>query len=674
DKDAYKELLITLKNNMQQDAMESYGQSEKPLFITYQVGAQYTSGIQLNIGMAQLEASNEHSDIICAGPIYPMTDVGGHLDGNGYRWYGEMLGKVYYKTKILGEDFKPLQPKRLAKDKNNPKKIYITYHVPEPPLVLDEKTLKKETNFGFNIYKNNRVQSIAGVEIINDTTVAITSFSDLSDGKIAVAYGGASTRGHGNLRDSDPYQSFFNYENPDQKDNEGNFVFDHGSKASLVPPSGEPKGNDGKVIYGKPYPLYNFSVAFYYEVTDVDDSPETDPDPEDVTVPGTTRADLEAALNKAQPGDVILISESITLDDVFQCNKKVTFRGVGEDIRIDGGDLTKLLELNSSEGDAAFSMVFENLTFTGGNNEEDGGVGRIIGNGPVEFRNCIIENNYSANRGGAFFLDGSPEVSFVNCKINNNQSNGQGGAFFVAGNSVLNITDCEISGNNSFGERGGAFFLAGNSKTQILRTSIANNSNGDPQNPLDLGGGAFMMYNTPTLTVTSSSVIDNFCNGGHGSVMFSAGESNITFINTTIAGNKITTMASASFFLNGKTDLTFVNVTMAGNHSQTNNAGNSTGINILNAESKIRIYNSLLVGNTNPQGAVDITIFIPEVANAIGNILDVKNSIIGHIYGLTADQLATILPDDKDGLNASKINAYELTPNWQSSDVSGISL
>jgi hypothetical protein len=291
NKDTYKQLMIQLKRNMQADIQERYLQKDKPLFITYQVGAQYTRGMRLPIGMAQLEASNEYEDVICAGPVYQMTDFGGHLDGNGYRWYGEMLGKVYYKTKILGEDFKPLQPKRLEKDPNDLKKIHVTFHVPEPPLVFDTNILKKENNFGFNLYMRGRALTITSLEIVNDTIVTLTTNENLTDGIIAVSYASNNTRGHGNLRDSDPWQAFFNYEFPDKKSPEGQFpdrndpngmkfVFDHfydpvnerpdgfgpRYRATLVPPSGEPLGEDGKPIYDQPYPLYNFSVAFYYEI------------------------------------------------------------------------------------------------------------------------------------------------------------------------------------------------------------------------------------------------------------------------------------------------------------------------------------------------------------------------------------------------------------------------
>ena len=116
DKQEYKRLLIQLKDNMQNDILKQYGQQEKPVFITYQTGAQYMRDT-LAISMAQLEASNEYADIICAGPIYPMTDRGGHLDANGYRWFGEMLGKVYYQTKVQGKTFKPLQPTEIMREK-----------------------------------------------------------------------------------------------------------------------------------------------------------------------------------------------------------------------------------------------------------------------------------------------------------------------------------------------------------------------------------------------------------------------------------------------------------------------------------------------------------------------------------------------------------------------------
>ena len=102
----------------------------------------------LSISMAQLEAANEYDDIICAGPIYPMTDRGGHLDSNGYRWFGEMLGKVYYQSQVQGKPFQPLQPTVIARE-TLPTQIRIKYHVPVRPLVFDVNLVPKIKDYGF---------------------------------------------------------------------------------------------------------------------------------------------------------------------------------------------------------------------------------------------------------------------------------------------------------------------------------------------------------------------------------------------------------------------------------------------------------------------------------------------------------------------------------------------
>ena len=61
-----------------------------------------------------LRAANENDDVVMAGSPYPYTDRGGHLDANGYRWFGEMLAKAYYKSRVLGASVSYLSsPRRL---------------------------------------------------------------------------------------------------------------------------------------------------------------------------------------------------------------------------------------------------------------------------------------------------------------------------------------------------------------------------------------------------------------------------------------------------------------------------------------------------------------------------------------------------------------------------------
>lgn len=263
DKNTYKSLLIKLKSNMQNDIINTYNQPCKPIFISYQTGAQYSRGKELAIGMAQLEAANENSDVICAGPIYPMTDRGGHLDSNGYRWYGEILGKVYYRTKILNQKFIPLQPKEISRN-IDAKGVKIKFHVPKLPLVFDESLVPANKDYGFEIFNNNVKIAIKKISIKKDCVIISTQDSLM--GSIEAVYAGTNNKGNGNLRDSDKELAYYNYIDLDKKNSDGTYFFERDSTEFTLRPSYEPKYKKQAVIYNKSYPLYNFSVAFYYKL------------------------------------------------------------------------------------------------------------------------------------------------------------------------------------------------------------------------------------------------------------------------------------------------------------------------------------------------------------------------------------------------------------------------
>lgn len=273
DKARYKSLQLTLKNNMQADVMKKYGQTDKPIMFTYQTRDNIVSiANTLEISMAQLELANEYADIVCAGPIYPCTDRGVHLDPNGYRWYGEMLGKVYYKTKILGQSFRPLQPMKISRT-SNPKVIIIKFLVPVLPLVFETNLVSKCADYGFQVFLNGSATKVVLTSVaINGDGVVLTSTTDLT-GDVEVIYAGLGTwpnSGKGNLRDSDPYTATSNYIDLDKQIN-GAFVYQRDAPTTtLRSPTYEPKASDGSPIYDKPYPLYNFSMGFYYKLQAAD--------------------------------------------------------------------------------------------------------------------------------------------------------------------------------------------------------------------------------------------------------------------------------------------------------------------------------------------------------------------------------------------------------------------
>lgn len=267
DKNEYKRLFVNLKNDMQKDIMNAYGQRKKPVLITYQVGSS-RSDDNVNIGLAQLELSNTYEDIISAGPTYHLPHRGIHLDANGYRWYGEIMAKVYYKTQVLGEEFKPLQPKQIYRISS--KSVGVVFHVPHPPLVFDTNLVKALPNYGFKLKNNGALENISEVKIDqNENTVIITCANDIT-GNVEVIYGqqniyhnGKFIVKAGNLRDSDDYQAFFTYVDLDTK-KDGNYIYPRERNEMTLRPDIEPRDKDGDFLYGKPYPLYNFSVAFGY--------------------------------------------------------------------------------------------------------------------------------------------------------------------------------------------------------------------------------------------------------------------------------------------------------------------------------------------------------------------------------------------------------------------------
>lgn len=249
DKDEYKALLMTLKNNMQADIMAKYGQTQKPLFFIYETAGGYINNKEMTINMAQIEFAQENDDVFLLHPTYLTPDYGGgHLSTNGYRWYGELMAKSLYDILVRGEYYNPVFPMNYTINKNQ---LIIDFYVPVPPLVLDTWTKETITNMGFRVYNNSTEVSITDVAV-KGTSVVLACASALS-GTVEVTYAGQGRSGSGNLRDSDTYHSYYSY-------------FDDRETAPSKRENYTPKDQEGAYIYGKPYPMYNWCANFYHKV------------------------------------------------------------------------------------------------------------------------------------------------------------------------------------------------------------------------------------------------------------------------------------------------------------------------------------------------------------------------------------------------------------------------
>ncbi|WP_152219708.1 hypothetical protein [Pseudomonas sp. SCB32] len=244
-KDGYKAKLKAQAAIWKADIAQGVaGQSNPPAVVTYQTGASYTVDTNdLAIGMAQWELAKEERNWFLATPIYPYTDKGGHLDANGYRWVGMQLGKVLHRVVTLGQQWKPLSPRRATV---SGREILVDFHVPCPPLVFDtpyvQLTATSYAEKGFRILDDSGVVPVSAVELAASTIVRIRLGRDTS-GAVRVQYGTkAATDGNGNLRDSDDTVASENY------------VYTAGS--------GQYAGANIPALIDKPYPLHNWCIAF----------------------------------------------------------------------------------------------------------------------------------------------------------------------------------------------------------------------------------------------------------------------------------------------------------------------------------------------------------------------------------------------------------------------------
>lgn len=249
NKNIYKYRLMVLKENMQNDIMKKYGQKNKPLFFIYQTSGGYISSKEMAISMAQYEFAQENDDVIMLNPHYGLPDYGGgHLSTNGYRWYGELVAQTLYDVLVLGKSSNPVYPQNYIVNNDQ---ITIDYYVPSPPLVLDTLLTPKMTNYGFSVYDNGTKIKINSVKLISENKVKLTCERILGN-NIEIVYAGQDTQGSGNLRDSEQRVSMYTY-------------YDDSSDA--IKESYTPLNASRIKIYGSHYPMYNWSIGFYKNIT-----------------------------------------------------------------------------------------------------------------------------------------------------------------------------------------------------------------------------------------------------------------------------------------------------------------------------------------------------------------------------------------------------------------------
>ena len=243
DQAYYKTKLRQLRDDLNADTATAIaGQHKMPAFFSYQTDAKSSvKDGSLAIGMAQWELAQEEPGWYLVGPVYPYTDKGVHLSANGYRWFGQMVGKVYHHVVIERKGWTPLAPRQATVDG---RAVLIDFHVPHPPLAFDQPYIGHQAsdvkNKGFVLQDDRGEVPIDAVEIAADTVVRLRAGRDLS-GQPRISYASHQVGGAGQLRDSDPMRADATYE---------------------YLPDLMPAEADIKALMHQPYPLHNWSIAF----------------------------------------------------------------------------------------------------------------------------------------------------------------------------------------------------------------------------------------------------------------------------------------------------------------------------------------------------------------------------------------------------------------------------
>jgi hypothetical protein len=200
----YKALLRRFNADFLEDVVHGVaGQSTAPAVFTYQTGGGYASDT-LDVAMAQLEVATEAPGVFMAGPVYPVSDKGGHLDANGYRWLGAQFGKVMHRVLSLGLPWMPLHPLRAVL---HDRTVVARFHVPVPPLVFDRVLAARRwvefADRGFAVVDADGPVPVEMVEIDGPYRVAITLARRPGAGAV-LRYGDRTGhQGRGCLHDSD---------------------------------------------------------------------------------------------------------------------------------------------------------------------------------------------------------------------------------------------------------------------------------------------------------------------------------------------------------------------------------------------------------------------------------------------------------------------------------------
>jgi len=201
DPATYKAHLKQLANDYNNDGKAITGQTQDVKLITYQLGAYAGRAI----GLAQLEAANEHPLIVMACPMYQF-DYGDtlHITAESAKWLGGYYGLAYKRVVVDRREWHPLQPVGHAV---NGATVDLIFN--KTGLTLDTALVPTQPNYGFDaVTEGGASIAVNSVQLVGPNRVRLTLASAPAPGA-RIRYGfsnavgkGTYVGGCGNLRDN----------------------------------------------------------------------------------------------------------------------------------------------------------------------------------------------------------------------------------------------------------------------------------------------------------------------------------------------------------------------------------------------------------------------------------------------------------------------------------------
>jgi hypothetical protein len=247
DRATYRGLLARLYHDMVAElAVRVAGQPRPPALFLYQTGGAYATDT-LDVAMAQLDLALGLPGCFLAAPVYAVTDKGGHLDANGYRWLGAQFGKVMHRVLVLGEVWRPLHPLAAVAVGGD---VHVRFAVPVPPLVWGRPCAGQRpadvADRGFTLLDAAGEVPLRQVAFAGADTVALSPARPLRP-PLVLRYADRRHHGLGALCDQDATVAATDYS--------AVAVGDAAAREALA------------ALLGRPYPLANWCVAFAIPVT-----------------------------------------------------------------------------------------------------------------------------------------------------------------------------------------------------------------------------------------------------------------------------------------------------------------------------------------------------------------------------------------------------------------------